>query len=177
MKQTRGHIVVLSLLPVVQLIQIKVLQQWQVMFLFLSISAEWTILEGMTVFQCHMSYDWVSDILQAPSVQLLEMVGGHVDTYLPLRSWMCVMHTCCVSGGVLAVCFLSSWSTTWKKKQVKLCGNWVGTTGVFAVLVCLASWLFRWPEGRHATRSQQSQILRSLKVQPQKQCMQIEEEN
>lgn len=144
MKQTGGHIVVLSLLPIVQLIQIKALRQWVVMFLFLSISAEWTILEGMTVFLvCQISYNWVSDILRAPSVQLLEMVGVCVDTYLPLCSCMCVMHACCESGRVLAVWFISSWSTTWKRNQVKLCGNCVEATGVFAVLVSLALWFFQ----------------------------------
>lgn len=113
------------------------------MFLFLSISAEWTILEGMTVFQCQMSYDLVSDILQASSVQLLEVIGVRVDTYLPLHSSVCVMHTCCESGRVLAVCFLSSWSTTWKRNKVKLCRSLFEGTGVFAVLVSLAPWFFQ----------------------------------
>lgn len=47
----QGHIVILSLLPVVQLAQIKALQQRQVMFLSQSISAEGAVLEGMAVFQ------------------------------------------------------------------------------------------------------------------------------
>lgn len=79
-KETRGRVVVLSLLPVVQLIQIKALGQWQVMFLFQSISAQWTVLKEISVFQSQVSCAWVSDTSRAPSVWTVEVVRGWADT-------------------------------------------------------------------------------------------------